>query len=64
MPKASDELKKVANALMEAASEMEDLEQEIDNLTARVGYLQNELDKERERRKRVARLLTEEIDFW
>jgi predicted nucleic acid-binding Zn-ribbon protein len=63
MPKASDELKKVANALMEAASEMEDLEQEIDNLTARVGYLQNELDKERERRKRIAKLLTEEIDF-
>jgi predicted nucleic acid-binding Zn-ribbon protein len=63
MPKASDELKKVANALMEAASEMEDLEQEIDSLAARVGYLQNELDKERERRKRIAKLLTEEIDF-
>jgi predicted nucleic acid-binding Zn-ribbon protein len=63
MPKASDKLKNVANALMEAASEMEDLEQEIDSLAARVGYLQNELDKERERRKRIAKLLTEEIDF-
>jgi archaellum component FlaC len=63
MPKASDKLKNVANALMEAASEMEDLEQEIDSLAVRVEYLQNELDKERERRKRVARLLTEEIDF-
>lgn len=63
MPKASDKLKNVANALLEAASEMEDLEQEIDNLAVRVEYLQNELDKEKERRKRVARLLTEEIDF-
>jgi predicted nucleic acid-binding Zn-ribbon protein len=63
MPKASDKLKNVANALLEAASEMEDLEQEIDSLAARVGYLQNELDKERERRKRIAKLLTEEIDF-
>lgn len=63
MPKASDKLKNVANALLEAASEMEDLEQEIDNLAARVEYLQSELDKEKERRKRVARLLTEEIDF-
>lgn len=63
MPKASDKLKNVANALLEAVSEMEDLEQEIDNLAARVEYLQSELDKEKERRKRVARLLTEEIDF-
>lgn len=63
MPKASDKLKNVANALLEVASEMEDLEQEIDNLAARVEYLQSELDKEKERRKRVARLLTEEIDF-
>lgn len=63
MPKASDKLKNVANALMEAASEMEDLEQEIDSLAVRVEYLQNELDKERERRKRIAKLLTEEIDF-
>lgn len=63
MPKASDKLKNVANALLEAASEMEDLEQEIDNLAARAEYLQSELDKEKERRKRVARLLTEEIDF-
>lgn len=63
MPKASDKLKNVANALLEAASEMEDLEQEIDNLAVRVEYLQSELDKEKERRKRVARLLTEEIDF-
>ena len=63
MPKASDKLKNVANALLEAASEMEDLEQEIANLAARVEYLQSELDKEKERRKRVVRLLTEEIDF-
>lgn len=63
MPKASDKLKNVANALIEAASEMEDLEQEIDNLAVRVEYLQSELDKEKERRKRIARLLTEEIDF-
>lgn len=63
MPKASDKLKNVANALIEAASEMEDLEQEIDNLAVRVAYLQSELDKEKERRKRIARLLTEEIDF-
>lgn len=63
MPKASDKLKNVANALIEAASEMEDLEQEIDNLAVRVEYLQSELDKEKERRKRIARLLTEKIDF-
>jgi archaellum component FlaC len=63
MPKASDKLKNVANALLEAASEMEDLEQEIDSLAVRVEYLQSELDKERERRKRIAKLLTEEIDF-
>lgn len=63
MLKASYELKKVANALMEAAIEMENLEQEIDSLSSRLCYAQNELDKERERRKRIARLLTEDIDF-
>lgn len=63
MLKTSYELKKVANALMEAAIEMENLEQEIDSLSSRLCYAQNELDKEKERRKRIAKLLTEEIDF-